>query len=223
MTLFTDIWCSFAHVAVHRLHTTRRGWAWRTACGSTTGPSPGAVQQRAESSPGHGFRGRRRGAHRAGRRLAAVAGGGLEVPSSSMPALEAVQLAKEQGLAASERLDLALRRAFWAESRSIGARAVVVAVAAETEGVDAEAIAGGLDDGRARRIITRDFHCAQEHGVRCSPHLYLSDGSDHANPGVAARWHGRYGTGFPEVTANDPSVYESILRRAAGLEDPGQK
>jgi hypothetical protein len=32
---------------------------------------------------------------------------------------------------------------------------------------------------------------------------------------VTARWHGKYGTGFPEVTGNDPTVYEELLRRAA--------
>ncbi|MCD9141349.1 DsbA family oxidoreductase [Streptomyces albireticuli] len=216
ITLFTDIWCSFAHVAVHRLHTTRRrlGLEDRVRFDHrafplelfNNGPSPRPGTDSEVGGVAH---------------IEPDAGWQLwrapdwKFPSSSLPALEAVQLAKEQGLEASERLDLALRRAFWAESRSIGARAVVVAVAEETEGVDAAAIAEGLDDGRARRVITRDFLCAKEHGVKCSPHLYLSDGSDHANPGVAARWHGKYGTGFPEVTANDPGIYEAILKRAA--------
>ena len=43
-------------------------------------------------------------------------------PSTVLPALEAVQAAKEQSWAASEVLDLALRRAFWADSRCIAQR-----------------------------------------------------------------------------------------------------
>lgn len=216
LTVFSDLWCSFAHVALYRLHATRRrlGLTDRVRFNHrafplelfNNGPSPRPGTDSEVGGVAH---------------IEPDAGWQLwrapdwKFPSSSLPALEAVQIAKEQGLEASERLDLALRRAFWAESRSIGARAVVVAVAEETDGVDAELVAEGLDDGHARRIITADFDCAREHGVRCSPHLYLADGSDHANPGVTARWHGAYGTGFPEVTSDDPTVYEDILKRAA--------
>ncbi|MEU7489100.1 DsbA family protein [Streptomyces sp. NPDC042319] len=217
VTVFSDIWCSFAHVGIHRLHATRRrlGLEDRVRFNHrafplelfNNGPSPRPGTDSEVGGIAH---------------IEPDAGWQLwrapdwKFPSTSMPALEAVQVAKEQGLEASERLDLALRRAFWAESRSIGARAVVVAVAEETEGVDAEAIAAGLDDGRARRTVTEDFRCAKEHEVKCSPHLYLPDGSDHPNPGVTARWHGAYGTGFPQVTSDDPSAYEELLKRAAG-------
>ncbi|MFJ2739939.1 DsbA family protein [Streptomyces sp. NPDC087440] len=217
ITVFSDIWCSFAHVALYRLHTTRAGLglAGRVRFDHRAfplelfngGPSPRPGTDSEVGGVAH---------------IEPEAGWQLwrspdwKFPSSSLPALEAVQLAKQQGLEASERLDLALRRAFWAESRSIGARATVLAVAEETPGVDADPIAEGLDDGRARSVITEDFACAREHQVRCSPHLYLPDGSDCANPGVTARWHGAYGTGFPEVTANDPKIYEELLLRAAG-------
>ncbi|MEU5428887.1 DsbA family protein [Streptomyces olivoreticuli] len=216
ITVFSDIWCSFAHVAMHRLHTTRArlGLEDRVRLNHrafplemfNNGPSPRPGTDSEVGGVAH---------------IEPEAGWQLwrapdwKFPSTSLPALEAVQLAKEQGLEASERLDLALRRAFWAESRSIGAYAVVLAVAKETEGIDPQPIAEGLAGGRARALIARDFLCAKEHGVICSPHFYLPDGSDHANPGVAARWHGAYGTGFPEVTANDRGVYEAILERAA--------
>ncbi|RLU79964.1 hypothetical protein CTZ27_36060 [Streptomyces griseocarneus] len=216
ITVFSDIWCSFAHVAMHRLHTTRErlGLTDRVRLDHrafplemfNNGPSPRPGTDSEVGGVAH---------------IEPDAGWQLwrapdwKFPSTSLPALEAVQLAKEQGLEVSERLDLALRRAFWAESRSIGAYAVVLAVAEETEGVDPAPIAEGLAEGRARALVARDFRVAKEHGVICSPHFYLADGSDHANPGVSARWHGDYGTGFPEVTANDPGVYEAILNRAA--------
>jgi predicted DsbA family dithiol-disulfide isomerase len=216
ITVFSDLWCSFAHVALHRLHRTRRAMGLEDRVRFdhrafplemfNDGPSP---RSGTDSEVGGVAR------------LEPDAGWQMwrapdwKYPSSSLPALEAVQIAKEQGLEASERLDMALRRAFWAQSRNIGARSVVIAVAEETEGVDARQVTEGLDDGRARRRVTEDFRCAKEHGVLCSPHLYLPDGSDHANPGVEARWHGDYGTGFPEVLSDDPSVYRAILERAA--------
>ncbi|MEU2608451.1 DsbA family oxidoreductase [Streptomyces albus] len=218
ITVFSDIWCSFAHVGVHRLHETRErlGLTERVRFDHRAfplelfndGPSPrtgtdSEVGGVARIEPGAGWQMWR--------------APDWKFPSSSLPALEAVQVAKEQGPAASEALDRALRKAFWGQSRSIGARSVVLAVAAETPGVDADAIARGLDDGRARRLITEDHACAVEHQVVCSPHLFLADGSDWANPGVTARWHGPYGTGFPEVTEDDPDVYEAILLRAAAV------
>lgn len=221
ITVFSDLWCSFAHVAIHRLHTTRARLGLESVVRLdhrafplelfNDGPSPRPGTDSEVGGVAH---------------LEPDAGWQLwrasdwTYPSSTMPALEAVQLAKEQGLDVAERLDLALRRAFWAQSLSIGTRAVVLRVAGETPGVDVGAIADGLDDGRARGRVTADFHCAKEHGVVCSPHLYLPDGTDYPNPGVEARWHGRYGRGFPQIVSDDPTVYTEILRRAAGVIEP---
>src|SRR5437868_3729976 len=49
-----------------------------------------------------------------------------EWPVTTLLALEAVQAAKEQSLWASEALDVALRRAFFADSRCISMRHVVL-------------------------------------------------------------------------------------------------
>jgi hypothetical protein len=37
-----------------------------------------------------------------------------------------------------------------------------------------------------------------------------------ANPGVEVCYTDAYGTGFPIVTADDPTIYESLLLWAAG-------
>ncbi|MGD6741598.1 DsbA family oxidoreductase [Streptomyces sp. BH106] len=218
MTVFSDIWCSFAHVAVHRLHHTRErlGLTDRLRIDHRAFPlelfNDGPSPRRGTDSEVGGIA-----------RIAPEAGWQMwrsadwKFPSTSLFALEAVQLAKDQGPASSEALDLALRQAFWAHSRPIGARSEVLAVARETGGVDVGAIAEGLDDGRARRLVTHDYECARRHDVHCSPHIFLSDGSDWANPGVEATWHGAYGTGFPEVTKDDPGAWETILHTAAEL------
>src|SRR4051794_11147422 len=105
-----------------------------------------------------------------------------EWPVTTVPALEAGQAAKEQSLAAGEALDLALRRAFFAASRCISLRHVILDVAAATPAVDAEALAKALDDGRARHHVVQQWHDAETGAVKGSPHLFLPDGLDVANP-----------------------------------------
>lgn len=138
-----------------------------------------------------------------------------EWPVTTLPALEAVQAAKAQSLAASAALDLALRRALFAESRCVSLRPVVLDVARSCPDVDATALAEALDDGRARRQVMDDLDRARSDEVAGSPHVFLPDGSDAHNPGVRLHWQGAHGRGFPVVDADDPSVYDDLLRRAA--------
>lgn len=138
-----------------------------------------------------------------------------EWPVTTLLALEAVQAAKAQSLAASTALDLALRRAFYGESRCISLRSVVLEVAEACTEVDASALAEALDDGRARRSVIDDYERSMSDEVQGSPHLFLPDGSEAHNPGVTHHWQGRKGRGFPVVDHDDPSVYDDLLRRAA--------
>jgi predicted DsbA family dithiol-disulfide isomerase len=138
-----------------------------------------------------------------------------EYPVTTLPALEAVQAAKEQGLRASEELGRALRYAFFAESRTVSLVPVIVDVAKGCEGIDADALAAALDDGRARGLVIEQRDTAERIGVKGSPHVYLPDGSDVANPGIDKHWEGEEGEGFPVVDAYDASVYDDLIRRAA--------
>lgn len=137
-----------------------------------------------------------------------------EWPVTTLPALEAVQATKAQGPAASEALDLALRRAFFVESRCIAMRHVVLDVAASVPEIDADQLAAALDDGRARHCVVEQWRAATDGPVKGSPHLFFPDGSDVANPGITMHWEGEHGSGFPVVDADDASIYESLLRRA---------
>ncbi len=136
-----------------------------------------------------------------------------------LPALEAVQAAKWQGIAAAECLDRALRRAFWAEGLCISMRHVLLDVARSCD-LDVDVLAGDLDTGRARAAVMEQFRVARDHGVVCSPHVFLHDGSSWANPGVRVKWTpGGFGVGFPVVAADEPDTYADLLDRAARLLD----
>ncbi|HVF14306.1 MAG TPA: DsbA family protein [Acidimicrobiales bacterium] len=138
-------------------------------------------------------------------------------PVTTLPALEAVQAAKEQGLAAAEQLDRALRVALFGGSRCISLRSVILEVAGECEQVDEDRLRDALDDGRARRMMMDQHAAADDAGVKGSPHLFLPDGTEAHNPGVEFRWEGEHGKGFPVVTADNPTIYTELLQRAAAL------
>lgn len=138
-------------------------------------------------------------------------------PVTTLPALEAVQAAGHQSATSAERLDLALRRALFAESRCISLRHVVLEVAAGVPGLDVDSLAKRLDAGEDRAAVMADRHEAERrHDVVGSPHLFLPDGTDVHNPGVDLHWEGEPGTGFPVVDGDDPDLIDDLLRRAAG-------
>ena len=138
-----------------------------------------------------------------------------EWPVTTLPALEAVEAAKEQGLSASEALDRALRVALFAQSRTISMRHEILEIAEDCEGVDADALKDALVEGRARPVVERNLELSTSGSIKGSPHLFLPDGTDVHNPGIEHHWEGEAGEGFPSVDEDRPEVYEELLRRAA--------
>jgi predicted DsbA family dithiol-disulfide isomerase len=136
-------------------------------------------------------------------------------PHTVLLAAEAVHAASAQGLAAGEELDIALRRAFWTQSRSISHRQVVLDVARTVPQVDVDELAAALDDGRHRRRVMADFAVASTDAIPASPTLRLPDGTTVTNPGIEVHWQGPWAEGFPVVDADDPGVYDELLKRAA--------
>jgi predicted DsbA family dithiol-disulfide isomerase len=138
-------------------------------------------------------------------------------PHTVLLAAEAVHAASAQSLEAGEALDLALRRAFWTQSRSISHRQVILEVAGELpEGViDVAALAAELDSGRRRASVMADFAVSQTDAVAGSPTFRLPDGGALTNPGIAVHWDGPWASGFPVVESHDPAVYDGLLKRAA--------
>jgi hypothetical protein len=140
-------------------------------------------------------------------------------PVTTLPALEAVQAAKEQSLSASEELDRGLRLALFGQSRCVSMRHVILEVASECDSIDVDALRAALDAGTHRRRILEDWQEAARPAVRGSPHLFFADGTDAHNPGITVAAHGD-GVGDdethpPTVEGDDRSVYEALLRRAA--------
>lgn len=217
IVVYSDIGCPWAHLSVARLHAARRRLdleqqvafdhrafplelhnrrptPWRILAAET--PVVGAL------APEAGWRVWQREP--------------WEWPVTTLPALEAVQAAKGQGLHVSDRLDRALRVALFSESRCVSLRHVILEVAAATPGVDEAKLRDALDDGRARRAVVEQFETSRSQQVIGSPHLFLPDGSALHNPGVEMHWEGEHGRGFPVVDSDDPSTYDGILERAAG-------
>ena len=137
-------------------------------------------------------------------------------PVTMLPPMEAVQAAKLQSLAASEELDRALRRAFWAESRCISLRHVILEVAGECETVDVGTLADALDDGRARRALLDDWGVARGDEVRGSAHVFAPDGTNEQNPGITIGWQENGGAGTYTVDVDEPTAIEAFVRRAGG-------
>jgi predicted DsbA family dithiol-disulfide isomerase len=137
-----------------------------------------------------------------------------EWPVTSLPANEAVHAAKEQSLAAAEELDMALRLAFWRDSHCISMRHVILDVAAECQEVDVDRLSDAFDTGRARGPMMQSYF-AHRDDVQGSPHFFLADGTDVANPGIELHQEGDHGAEVPVVDDDDPGVYDGLVRHAA--------
>jgi predicted DsbA family dithiol-disulfide isomerase len=213
--VFADLGCPWAHVAVHRLWTAR----------STLGlddvvrfdvrvfplelvnerPTPFKglqleIPPLAELAPDAGWQ--------------PWAADVATWPVTTLPPMEAVEAAKEQGLEASEHLDVELRRAFFAGSRCISLRSVILDVAVGCGRVDADALADAIDDGRARRPMLESYWTAAD-AVAGSPHVFAPDGTAAANPGIEFHWEGDRGDKHLVIDRDDPSIYDDLLQRAA--------
>jgi predicted DsbA family dithiol-disulfide isomerase len=219
LSVYSDLNCSFAHVAVYRLHQTRAELGLDGVIHFDHRVFPLELFNRSVNErPGVDSEIAVVGALEpdAGWRL--WQGPDWRYPVSMLPALEAVQAAKAQGWHASEMLDLALRRAFWQDSRCITLRHEILDIAESTGVVDVTELAKHLDNGSARAAIFTQFDSARDDKVICSPHIFLSDGTNAANPGVEAHWiNGGFGEGYPVIDSDEPAIYRELLLHAAEL------
>jgi predicted DsbA family dithiol-disulfide isomerase len=216
IAIWSDIGCPWAHLAVHRLHDTRRRLDLVDAVTFEHRPFPLELFNE-RPTPRHvlsaevpvvGARAPEAGWQEWDARE-------WEWPVTTLPALEAVQAVSAQDVRAGEELDRALRLAFFGESRCISMRHVILEVAGKCDRVDADALAGALDDGVARRTLMARFEQAdRSDAVEGSPHVFLPDGTDAHNPGIEMHWEGRPGEGFPVIDRDEPAIYEELLRRA---------
>lgn len=136
-----------------------------------------------------------------------------EYPVTSLPANEAVHAVKEQSARAAEQLDMALRLAFWRDSRCISMRHEILDIAAGCDRVDVDQLRDALDTGRARGPMMRAYEACRD-SVQGSPHFFLPDGSSMHNPGIKMHQVGSPGAGFLVVDSDNSDVYADLVRRA---------
>jgi predicted DsbA family dithiol-disulfide isomerase len=218
IAIWSDIGCPWAHLAVHRLHDTRRRLELVDTVTFEHRPFPLELFNERVTPR------KTLAAEVRALRARAPAAGWLEWdapewewPVTMLPALEAVQAVCAHDVRAAEELDRALRFAFFGESRCISMRHVILQVAAKCDRVDVDALAGALDDGVARRTVMARFEEAERNDeVKGSPHLFLADGTDVHNPGIEMHWERAPGRRFPVIDRDEPAIYEDLLRRAAG-------
>jgi predicted DsbA family dithiol-disulfide isomerase len=216
IAVWSDIGCPWAYLAIYRLHRARHELGLDEAVRLDHRPFPlelvndrptpwptltAEVQVLASVEPDAPWK--------------AWAAPAWQWPVTTLPALEAVQAARLESASASERLDLGLRRAFFAESCCIALRHVILDVAQGCE-LDVDALAKALDTGAARSSVLDSWHEFErnEVDVKGSPHVFLHDGTNAHNPGIAMHWAGEEGEGEPIIDSDDPSVYRELVERA---------
>lgn len=142
------------------------------------------------------------------------AGRESEYPVTTLPAMEAVQAAKDPavgGLRASDQLDEALRRAFYVDSRCISINPVILDIAAQCEHVDSDALTAALASGKGRSEVYRQWGVAQGSEIQGSPHLFAGGGFAAHNPGATYHWTAKPGQGFPRLENYDSGWADTLL------------
>jgi predicted DsbA family dithiol-disulfide isomerase len=216
VTVFTDVMCGWSTIALHRFYEARSAaglddrlrvdhqlflledvnqMALNTLMIEGEKPVVGALAEELEFKPWQRHP--------------------SEWPVTSLPANEAVHAAKAQSAAAAEELDMALRLAFWRDSRCISMLHEIIDVAAGCDRVDVDELREALETGRARGPMMRTYREFAD-TVQGSPHFFLADGTDEHNPGIEMHQVGEPGAGFLVVDSDDPSAYDALVRRAAG-------
>lgn len=107
---------------------------------------------------------------------------GDDWPTTTLPAFEATWCAFRQGEEVGRDYDLRVRRAFFAESRNIGRRQVLLEISGEA-GLDARHFERVLKSGEAREAVLKECHSGKErYRVRGTPTMMLSDGTRLRHP-----------------------------------------
>lgn len=135
-------------------------------------------------------------------------------PVTTLPAMEAVQAAKDPavgGLLASDELDAALRAAFYTDGRCISIHPVILDVATHCRHVDVGQLAARLARGTGRERVYQQWEAAKDSHVEGSPQLFTADGWAAHNPGVTYHWTARPPAGFPRLENYIPDWTDQLL------------
>lgn len=218
IAIFSDLICPFTHITMHRLFTART----RLGLDDT-------IRFRHHAFPIELLNATPGTRHGSDSEIPALGplepdaqwqiwqGPDYHYPNSVLLAFEAVQAATAQSLRIGENYDRALRQAFWGQSRPIQMHHELLAIANTIDDLDTAALAAALRQGTYRAAVFEDFDLASTDTVTMSPHLFLPDGTNAANPGINVHWQGPWAAGFPVVDSDDPPAIERLLQHAASL------
>lgn len=107
---------------------------------------------------------------------------GDDWPTTTLPAFEAAWCAFQQGESIGKDFDLRIRRAFFAESRNIGKREVMLDLAREAN-LDMERFTRLFNSDQPRAAVLEEGKLGKEKfGVRGTPTIMLSDGAKLRHP-----------------------------------------
>jgi predicted DsbA family dithiol-disulfide isomerase len=120
-----------------------------------------------------------------------------QMPTWSVPALEAAKCVARQGEDVFERVNLALFEAYFTQSRNIADPAVVREVVAAA-GADLHRLDADLESGAGREAVVKDYEAAVAEGVRSIPTVIVPE------------------TGRALVGLVDASMYRAAVEEAAG-------
>lgn len=142
-------------------------------------------------------------------------------PVSTLPALEAVQVAKDSavgGLAASDELDARLRRAMYTEHRCISILPEIEAAALDCPLVDVDALMRRLYSGCGRAAVHQQWLASRAETVQGSPQFLTADGIALHNPGVTYSWSASPDQGgLPRLHDHDPGWATTLIRTVDAL------
>lgn len=105
---------------------------------------------------------------------------GDDWPTTTLPAFDAAWCAAQQGEERGNDYDLRVRRTFFGESRNIGRRDVLLAIAQEA-GLDMAAFTQAFESGRAA-VLEECRLGKEQYGVRGTPTLMLENGTKLRSP-----------------------------------------
>lgn len=209
VTIYSDLTCPWAAVAVHRLRAARdrlgldvvfdpRAWPLEWVNGAGTPQhivtTESAVLAAHEPELFSGWR-------------------GATWPSTVIPAFELVAAARRVGgVPAAEAVDATVRTRFFRHSADIALRHEL-RTAAEEAGVDADAVLRVWETEPVRADVVADYAASAAVGVQGSPQVVWPDGTTTHNPGMTDH---RWVRGIPRMGRVDPGEPERLLRERAG-------
>jgi predicted DsbA family dithiol-disulfide isomerase len=214
VTVWSDIHCPWAAVAVHRLRRARedagldvvfdqRPWPLEFVNGTGTPirivPFEVAVLSNHEPDLFSRFR-------------------GDSWPSTLLPAFELVAAARRaQGLRVAEEVDYHLRLAFFRDSVDVSVRAgletALTAAHDAYRGVDSVRIMAIWDHEAVRSDVMDDYERSRNLVIQGSPQIFWPDGTSTHNPGMDDH---EWVRGLPRMRSTDPDAPRRLLMAALG-------